>query len=423
MGMRCISCSTDNNLRDRTINQGRCKNCRHPFVFEPSTVTNAAFKFTDSFFAKAINDISINDTLYFTPKQLFYLLDRRISKKKPFELGFLKTVGCLTALVTLGFLLPIGLILFAWGCLNASRSRNLTPRGRRGNVRTVQVIGVILLVGGIIFSLSINSYFFFAVSVILGMLLFYLGYRQLGREQNTPQLFFITQTQFQDWVTRWQQSNPMGKLLSSPREEITLNAVSSDISAYSFDRAIICDSAAIAQVLIANNFHFENNCAVLSITGYPHSIFDTVMQMLSRNSELKVYALHDASPLGVSLVHQLRTNPNWFGNSDVRIYDLGLLPRQIFSSSKVFIQASEESAQEAKQLLSDVRQSLSNDELQWLDAGNFVELESFSPRKIIQVVTQGITRSQDVTASDSLLLIDEGGYGGGGYVYAVDSFG
>lgn len=41
-------------------------------------------------------------------------------------------------------------------------------------------------------------------------------------------------------------------------------------------------------------------------------IFETVMQMLSRNPELQLYTLHDASPRGVSLVHQLRTSSNWF---------------------------------------------------------------------------------------------------------------
>jgi membrane protein insertase Oxa1/YidC/SpoIIIJ len=34
-------------------------------------------KITDPMFAKAIADISVNDTLFFTPKQLFYLLDKR----------------------------------------------------------------------------------------------------------------------------------------------------------------------------------------------------------------------------------------------------------------------------------------------------------------------------------------------------------
>lgn len=424
MGMRCVNCGTDNNLRDRTLNQGRCRTCGHQFAFDPSSVTDARFKFTDPFFAKAINDISIGGTLYFTPKQLFYLLDRRLSRKSPARITFLKGAGWIISVLSLGFLLPVGLILFAWGCFNASRSEELSPKVRRGNARTVQVIGGIILVLGIIFSLSINSFLFFAASVIFGMLFLYLGYRQLRRQKTISQRFFITETQFQRWLSRWQLiNNPISKMLPEPREELAPTAVSPDISAYSFDRAVICDNSAIAQMLIANNFHFENNCAVLSITGYPQTIFGTVMQMLSRNPELKVYALHDASPQGVSLVHQLRTSPNWFQNSNVMIYDLGLLPRQILNLGNTFVQGSQESTQQARQLPPDVRQSLSSDELEWLEAGNFVELESFSPRRIIQVLNRGIVQSQEPTSSDSLILVDDGGYGGVGYVYAVDSFG
>jgi hypothetical protein len=81
MGMRCVRCNTDNNLRDRTANQGRCKNCHHQFAFEATSVTDYRFRFTDLFFAKAIADISANNTLFFTSKQLFYLLDTRLSRK------------------------------------------------------------------------------------------------------------------------------------------------------------------------------------------------------------------------------------------------------------------------------------------------------------------------------------------------------
>ena len=42
-----------------------------------------------------------------------------------------------------------------------------------------------------------------------------------------------------------------------------------DIADYSFDRAVICDRARTVDLLVANNFHFENNCAVLAIGGYP----------------------------------------------------------------------------------------------------------------------------------------------------------
>ena len=51
--MKCIQCGTDNNLKERTANQGRCSKCNHAFVFEPTTM--GAVKITDPFFAKAID--------------------------------------------------------------------------------------------------------------------------------------------------------------------------------------------------------------------------------------------------------------------------------------------------------------------------------------------------------------------------------
>ncbi len=51
------------------------------------------------------------------------------------------------------------------------------------------------------------------------------------------------------------------------------------------------------------------------------------MEMLHRNPDLKVYAFHDCSPQGITLVNHLRTSPNWFFDSNVAIIDIGLLPR------------------------------------------------------------------------------------------------
>lgn len=437
MGMRCIDCGTDNNLRDRTTHQGRCKNCNHPFAFEPSSVTDAKFKFTDPFFAKAIADISANNTLFFTPKQFLYLLDKRLRSRyhnSAFSMlfGYL-LINVWSALFFGGILsifignlsfkivLVISNIFFVATFFRASISSRLSNQECRDNARNLQIAGGLIITIGIYLSIVvIKTFDLFVASVILGMLSIYLGTQQQLRLTGRAETFQVNQNQFQDWLNRWQRINaPIAKMLPSPREEIAPTAISSDISAYSFDRAVVCDSAAIAQLLIANNFHLENNCAVLSITGYPQSIFTTVMQMLSRNPDLKVYALHNASPRGVSLVHTLRSSPNWFPNSSIMIYDLGLLPRQIFAPRNVFIQASEESAQQARQLPPEVRQSLVSHELGWLETGNFVELESFSPQIIIQVLNQGIVRSQDATATDSLVLID----GGGGYMYATESFG
>lgn len=349
MGMKCISCDTDNNLRERTANLGRCKNCGHTFAFEPSTVTQAKFKFTDKFFAKAIADISANGTLYFTPKQLLYFLSKRLTKK---------TDNINNFFFLFGFLGLYGVII---GVLESTK---------------ISLIGII--------------------SIIIGIILVFTAVVISAK----PRLVEISQDQFNYWLYRWQQVNdPIDKILPSLRDPVASNPVNSDISAYSFDRAVICDSAEIAQLLIANNFHFENNCAVLSITGYPQSIFSFVMQMLRRNPELKVYALHDASLNGVTLVHRLRTSPDWFENSNVMIYNVGLLPGKLLKNRKLFVQTSEELALQAQQLPDQVRQNLSSTELKWLEQVKYVELEFFSPQGIIKILNKGIYRSQDSTDS------------------------
>ena len=434
--MKCVNCGTDNNLKERTANQGRCKTCNHTFAFEP-TSTDAKYKFTDPFFKKAITDISVNGTLSFTRKQFFYALERRISKKNNqmdiwtvrgfllfgfivvFPFAFLAIIGLAIILAFLNFYLQ-------------SKSQNNKLYIRKVNAKFLQFGGIIVLIIGILYSLSVNSFPLFVISVILSMLSIYLGTTQIKRLVNATEIFIINQNIFQDWINRWEQINgTITNMLPSPRQQNTPAKINPDITAYSFDRLVVCDSAEVAQLLIANNFHFENNCAVLSITGYPGNIFSTVMEMLKRNPDLKVYALHDASPRGVGLINHLRTSPTWFLNHNVTIYDLGLLPRQFIGKSKAFVQQKQEYAADARNLSIDVKRDLSEAEIEWLESGKFIELESYTPKKLLRVISQGIAKSLQPESfqPDSGGTTFISGYDdnfdsdSGIAIFAVDSFG
>ncbi len=98
-----------------------------------------------------------------------------------------------------------------------------------------------------------------------------------------------------------------------------------EVSHYSFDRAVLCDRADLVDVLIANDFHFENNCAILSFDGHPAPVFDTVRKMLRKNPKLVVLVVHDASLDGCRLAWTLRHHPDWFAKT-ARIVDVGLRP-------------------------------------------------------------------------------------------------
>ncbi|MDM9582295.1 hypothetical protein QUD05_12210 [Nostoc sp. GT001] len=425
--MKCINCGTDNRLKDRIANQGRCIKCNHLFAFEPTSMSNV--QITDPFFAKAIADISANNTLFFTPKQLLYFLDNRLrSKSKSISrFSWLFLYLFLNLFTSIFIVVPLIInFIFIWKFCNNTISSKLNITNRKDNARNLQIIGGILLCIGIIFSftlsLSSRTVILFVTILITGLFSLYLGTRQLGRIKFLTQEFLLSQSQFQDWLARWQQINgSILKILPSPKQENTPATINPDVTAYSFDRLVVCDTASIAQLLIANNFHFENNCAILSITGYPQSIFDTTMQMLRRNPDLKVYAIHDCNPRGIALVHNLRTNANWFLNSEIAIIDIGLTPRQIIATKRgMFIQSSPESTQAAKQLPEEIRQSLSAEELAWLESGKFVELESFTPQRIIKVLQKGIAGSQTLESDDSSLLLVGNT---GNDMYVVESFG
>ncbi|WP_445175860.1 hypothetical protein [Microcoleus sp.] len=434
--MKCINCKTENNLKARTANRGRCLRCNHHFAFEPTAMTGV--KITDPMFAKAIADISVNDTLFFTPKQLFYLLDKR-SRPKIYDQFYTIPGYLIINILSSIFVLIVTLNLFSGGSIafilgmlvinslliagsfTASGSSKYPYKQRQKFAKNLQIWGGIVLVFGICVTLLSSSFPLFLASSAIGLLSIYLGSRKIDKKPANSQNFTIELNQFQGWLNTWTAINSMTKLLPPPRALNANTAVSSDVSAYSFDRLVVCDRPEIAQFLIANNFHFENNCAVLSITGYPQSIFDTTMEMLRRNPDLKVYALHDCTPKGIGLVDRLRTSPNWFSDSSAIIIDLGLLPRQIIAAGdNIFVLSSESSARDAVQLPPAIRQDLSAEELEWLDLGNYVELESFSPQRLIQILNRGIAGSLYLGSDDSnLILVD----GTDSSIYVVDSFG
>lgn len=358
--MKCINCGTQNSFGERLANSRRCKVCSHRFVFEPQSMSGV--RFTDTFFAKLISDISANNTFKFTNKQLFYLLNKRLIKKQSFTI--------------IEFIfIYLGLFVAIIGILSSQDASGLL----------ILAFGIWMVISGI----AIQDY----------------------QKNKKIKSYILTPERFQEYLNNWQLVNPIDGILTLSEQRNLPTSINSDITSYSFERVVVCDSREIANLLIANNFHFENNSAVLSIDGYPENIFDTVMQMLRRNDNLKVYVLHDASPSGVSVVNTISTNPDWFSNtsnSSVTIYDLGLLPRQVFNNSNFFTQISENFAREAQELPSQVKQDLTEEEIKWLETGKFVELESFTPQRLLRVISQGISKNLQLNIDNSSGFVDSG---------------
>jgi hypothetical protein len=124
---------------------------------------------------------------------------------------------------------------------------------------------------------------------------------------------------------KWCAAHGKPEGLIEPKPTAPAELVEADVGDYSFDRAVICDRPRTVDLLLANRFHFENNCAVLSADGYPKHVFGTVLTMLKRNPKLIVFVLHDASVEGCTLARRLSTDPAWFSQG-TRIIDVGLTP-------------------------------------------------------------------------------------------------
>jgi hypothetical protein len=442
--MKCIQCQLDNNLKDRTDNFGHCAGCNHKFVFEPTAMTTV--KVTDPMFKKTLDELSANNTLFFTQKQLAYSLDKRLRRTPIGELvsGALVYV-IMNFWVAIFFGLPSAFVIsiitrlpfsvsvpfsfiianFIFQGITISRlyansiSTRLDNRQRKSSGQNLKKLGFLILLLGIPASVVIAPLFIlFVAAVVMGMGSIYLGNRSLGLSIVQEMLF--QPNEIQGWLQQWEAVNgTVFRLLAPPSKKTRVATVNQDVTAYSFDRLVVCQTAEVAQMLIANNFHFENNCAILSMGGYPEDIFDITMQMLRRNADLKVYLFHDCSPQGMSILHQLKTSDRWFKDSNVSIVDVGLTPNQVMVSKHLFLQASPQSAEIANQIPPSEWTGLSFEEVTWLTEGNYVELESFTPQQLIQVLNRGIAGTLVLGESDSYTSI--GGYDGS--IYAAESFG
>jgi hypothetical protein len=277
--MICIHCGTSAGRWRRR--GGRCPACKHAFAFDPSS---DPYRLSDADFHAAVKAVS-GDRHFFGARQLWVELNRRWTWTSPawnFFLGAFPWVGAAGG-VALGVLDVIELHLF----------------------------GLFLcgLMGG------------WVAGGIVGM-----NFPRLSDPPPPPKIpYDVFHTHC---LERWEAVHgPLARLIPEPLAAAPLREVPADVAVFSFDRVVVTQHAVTAAMLVANRFHFENSCAVLSLDGYPFGIADTVKKMVRRNPRLTVFALHDASEEGAALLSTLR-NHAWFPGRDTLIVDVGLHTRE-----------------------------------------------------------------------------------------------
>ena len=326
--MKCIHCGSNNSYRDRQGTNGSCKVCRRKFAFEPYT---DRLKISDGLFQRMIQNVSGENRVFFTERQLWYEFNRYLWHKR-----------------------------------------------LRGQTNILMwIFGVVGMGASLVFS-SLWP-------LVIGGL--GIGFAAIARRGRLfrPRQPLVMFTDFRKDVDRWTQAHgKIERLIRTGERQPNHHQrdAEPDLTAYSFDRVLVTDKTDIAVMLVANNFHFENNCAILSVDGYPEDITDIVMEMLRRNPDLKVFALHDASAEGCKLPLILREE-KWFPDQAITVIDLGLRPQHV-KKMRVF------TLTDRRQTVpTELRELLTAEEVAWLEQGNTVELEVLRPEGLIRAIYRG----------------------------------
>jgi hypothetical protein len=269
--MKCIRCQHDARYPERSGK--RCPKCRGAYAFE----LRDGDPLSDAAWQKTIDLLGAGGTVRFTRENLRAALARRMrtSRVGPFIAGLVPGV----------ILITLSAILLSEGQAGAA----LVP-----------------------------------LAIYLPILA--LAVRAARSIPPCP----IDGDRFDRLLRQWKEAHgPVAGLISPKSHGHRASAaLDEELSRYSFDRAVICDQPETVDLLLGNNFHFENNCAVLTLGGYPEHAAPMVRKMLRQNPRLEVFVLHDATPEGCTTAWRLRHEAGWFDSPEVRIFDVALRPGQ-----------------------------------------------------------------------------------------------
>ncbi len=354
--MKCARCGHDSTFPQRS---GRvCPGCKGRFAFEP----REGDPLTDMAWRSALEQVSSNGTVRFTRQNLRHAVARRI-KRTPARDVFL-ALACVALVVGMVGSLVSGAL---WG----------------------------VAVGAVLLALSVRAL----------------------RRPRAPSL---DEREFERLLDRWVEAHGAPAKLIAPRVAPMRLAppMAAELEHYSFDRAVVCDRRDTVDLLLGNDFHFENNCAVLTADGYPEHAAPTLRAMLRKNPRLEVFALHDATPEGCTLAHRLANDPEWFHGAGVRVYDVAMRPAQAARTPTLVLPASVDVAPHP---------ALTDFERTWLSRHR-MELAALTPEQLVKRLYRAITRMPELaatadaaTASDTAVVLwstDAQASDGGG-----DSFG
>ena len=141
-------------------------------------------------------------------------------------------------------------------------------------------------------------------------------------------LVSLDRAEFDALYGRWLETNgvPAGRL-ERPQFGAEVPERPPNVDAYGFERLLVCEHDATADVLLANGFHADARCPVLSYRGYPEHVYEALVPLLRDRPPASVVVVHDASWEGCSLARRVAESPRWFAGVELpHVVDAGLRP-------------------------------------------------------------------------------------------------
>ncbi|MFP4438302.1 MAG: hypothetical protein ACLFVO_13735 [Chloroflexaceae bacterium] len=177
----------------------------------------------------------------------------------------------------------------------------------------------------------------------------------------------------QAYTDRW--GTPPGLLTPTEPPQFRLLGDAPDLTNYGLSRLLICQDTEIAGMLLANLFHMETSCAVLSLAAAT-PLPDALRTMLQRTPEAGVYLLHDAGAEGVALAAQVRARLEL--PDTIPLMPIGLRPAHAL---RLHLFATRTPPVVIEQ--QDWPTSLTSRERAWIEAGWCAEVAAVKPARLL----------------------------------------
>src|SRR5262245_51432199 len=167
---------------------------------------------------------------------------------------------------------------------------------------------------------------------------------------------------------------PEGRLSTSAFAEAPHDeGVAGELHDYGFEALVICGADDIADFLLANGFHSDHKCPVLSFGGYPPGVYERLIDGLRERPPGAVIVIHDADWNGCDLRERVAADPRWFGGVETNVVDAGLGPGSARRFRGVWLEASASDVLHTRASVEDAK---------WLNTYR-LELQAARPRTLL----------------------------------------